>query len=68
MGEQGLELDILEQHYKPLEVQFDDLVKHTSTTLGKLAGLELGAAGGRSEWCDGPKYVWKTVANPPTVE
>jgi len=68
MGEQEVELDMLEQHYKPVEVQFDDLVKHTSTTLGKLAGLDLGAAGGRRAWRDGPKYVWKNVANPPAVE
>ena len=51
MEKQERELDMLEQHYKPLELQ------HTSTTLGKLAELELGAAGGRGEWCDVPKSV-----------
>ena len=56
------------QHYKPLEVQFSDLVRHTSTTLGRLAGHELGAAGSGSEWCDGPKFVWRNVAKPPASD
>ena len=56
---------MVEQHYKPLEVQFSDLVRHTSTTLASLAGHELGKAGSGSEWCDGPKFVWRNVANPP---
>ena len=64
MMRQDEEWDMVAHHYKPLDVQFSDLVRHTSTTLGSLAGHDLGKAGSGSEWCDGPKFVWRNVATP----
>ena len=68
MEEETAEPDLVDQCCKPIDQRYTEMANRTTATLGKLLGKELGSTKGSNEWADGPKFVWRSVADPKATD
>ena len=64
MEEEAATLDPVEQSGKPIDERYAELANRTTAKLGKLIGKDLDGTRSSNEWADGPKFVWRNVADP----
>ena len=68
MEEETAEHDSVDQCCKPIDERYAEMASRTTARLGKLRGKVLGSVKGNNEWADGPKLVWRNVADPKATD
>ena len=69
MQQQAVEFDALVENANSMEQNYSTLAERTTTMLlGLMGGDSQEGASNATKWEEGPKFVWKNVANPAATD